>query len=108
MSKKPDWKRTERKIAAQLGGRRVPVTGRARGDAPDVAHDRLSIEVKHRVALPAWLHTAMSQAEQSVRQAEQLPIVVLHESGQRHAQDFVVLRLADFCAWFKAQLMAHK
>jgi hypothetical protein len=61
MSKKPDWKRTERKIAAQLGGRRVPVTGRARGDAPDVAHDWLAIEVKHKARLPDWLHDAMAR-----------------------------------------------
>ena len=47
------WKRTERRVAAEPAGVRVPVTGRARGDAPDIAHDRLSLEVKHRVALPA-------------------------------------------------------
>ena len=32
------WKATERRIAALLGGRRVPVSGRGRGDQPDVAH----------------------------------------------------------------------
>ncbi len=101
MSKNPDWKRTERKIAAQLGGQRVPVTGRARGDAPDIRHAWLSIEAKHRAKLPEWLHDAMRQAEAS-QQAAQLPIVVLHESGQRHGQDLVVLRLADFTAWFGA------
>jgi hypothetical protein len=58
-----DWKRTERKVAALLGGVRVPVSGRARGDAPDVAHARLSIEVKSRKELPAWLMDAMVQAE---------------------------------------------
>lgn len=89
------WKRTERKIAALTGGKRVPVTGRARGDAPDVAHDTLAIEVKHRAALPAWLHSAMAQAVASQR-GEQLPIVILHEAGQRHAQDYVIMRLADF------------
>ena len=47
------WKRTERRIAAGLAGVRVPVTGRARGDAPDIPHDRLALEVKHRAALPA-------------------------------------------------------
>ncbi len=42
------WKATERKIAALLGGRRVPVSGRGRGDAPDIARPWLALEVKDR------------------------------------------------------------
>ncbi len=53
------WKHTERTLAARLGGQRVPVSGRARGDAPDIAHPRLSLEVKHRKSLPAWLREAI-------------------------------------------------
>jgi hypothetical protein len=54
-----DWKRTEHPIAARLGGERV--SGRARGDAPEVAHPRLAVECKHKQALPAWLHAVMAQ-----------------------------------------------
>ena len=43
-----DWKACERKVAALLGGKRVPVSGRARGHSPDIEHERLSIEVKSR------------------------------------------------------------
>jgi len=32
------WKRTERSIAGIIGGERVPVSGRQRGDQPDVRH----------------------------------------------------------------------
>jgi len=95
----PNWKRTERKIATRLGGQRVPITGRARGDAPDIAHDWLAIEVKHRKRLPDWLHEALAQAYASAR-TDQLPIVVLHEHGERHENDLVVLRLGEFQAWF--------
>ncbi len=98
MPEKP-WKRTERKVAARLGGRRVPVTGRSRGDAPDVAHDWLSVEVKHRRRLPAWIEDALRQAEAAARDG-QLPVAVLHQRGRRHAEDLVVLRLRDFEAWF--------
>jgi hypothetical protein len=94
-----DWKRTERRVAQAVGGQRVPVTGRARGDAPDVVSDWLAVEVKHRRRLPAWLHEALQQAEASAGDG-QLPLVVLHEHGQRHSRDVVVLRLADFVAWF--------
>jgi hypothetical protein len=93
------WKRTERAIAARLNGRRVPITGRARGDAPDIAHHWLSIEVKHRRCVPQWLHDGMSQAEAAARDT-QLPLVILHEAGQLHSRDFVVMRLSDFTAWF--------
>lgn len=95
----PNWKRTEREVARLLGGRRVPITGRARGDAPDVAHPWLSIEVKERSSLPRWLLTALRQARAAARDG-QLPVVVLHQTGQRHNDDLVVLRLADFREWF--------
>ena len=57
------WKRSERRIAELLGGRRVPVSGRQRGATPDVEHDALSIEVKTRKSLPVWLEDALRLAE---------------------------------------------
>lgn len=86
------WKKAERRVAAILGGQRVPVSGRGRGDQPDVEHERLSIEVKHRQRLPAWLHDAMSQAEAAARDGK-LPVVVLHETGQRYDAALCVIRL---------------
>jgi hypothetical protein len=91
------WKRTERDIAARLGGKRVPVTGRARGDAPDIAHETLSLEVKHRASLPAWLHDAMAQAVAAAAPG-QVPVAILHEHGTRHDGDLCVVRLVDLVA----------
>jgi hypothetical protein len=93
------WKATERSVARILGGRRVPVSGRGRGDAPDIAHPWLSLEVKDRATLPAWLLDAMAQAEASATPA-QLPVAVLHRAGDRYDRALVVLRLSDFVAWF--------
>jgi hypothetical protein len=93
------WKNTERKIAAILGGRRVPVSGRGRGDAPDIAHPWLALEVKDRATLPLWLLDALDQAEASAT-PDQLPVAVLHRAGDRHDQALVVLRLSDFVDWF--------
>lgn len=93
------WKATERRIAALLGGARVPVSGRGRGDAPDVRHPRLAVEVKDRATLPAWLLDALAQAEASAAPL-QLPIAVLHAAGQRHDRALVVLRLGAFVEWF--------
>ncbi len=92
------WKATERRVASLLGGRRVPVSGRGRGDQPDIAHPWLALEVKDRATLPAWLLDALDQAERSATPA-QLPAAVLHQAGDRHDQALVVLRLADFVAW---------
>jgi hypothetical protein len=58
-----DWKAAERRIARMLGGERVPVSGRGRGYSPDVKHPALSIKVKTRAALPAWIEGAMRQSE---------------------------------------------
>lgn len=93
------WKAIERRIAALLGGRRVPVSGRGRGDQPDIAHRWLSLEVKDRATLPAWLLDALDQAEASAT-AEQLPVAVLHRAGDRHDHALVVLRLGAFIERF--------
>lgn len=86
------WKRAEREIARRVGGLRLPASGL---EAPDVIAPGLSVEVKDRNRLPAWLKDAMVQAE---RQAPlgSLPIVVLHEAGQRYDDALVVLRLRSF------------
>ena len=90
------WKKTERAIARRLGGERLPVNGR--GNQPDVRTPWLAVEVKHRRRLPGWLTAALAQA--SADAGRTLPLVVLHEAGQPHAEDIVCLRLADFEQWF--------
>ena len=76
----------------------MPVSGRGRGDAPDVAHLSLAIEVKSRKRLPAWLEGAVCQAEASVKD-DRVPMVVLHQDGRRYAECLVVLRLKDFVGY---------
>jgi hypothetical protein len=90
-----DWKACERRIAQLLGGQRVPVSGRSRGDAPDIAHERLSIEVKSRKTLPAWLLDALAQARAATKDGR-VPVAVLHQDGQQYRDALVVMRLADF------------
>jgi hypothetical protein len=88
------WKSTERAIAKLLGGIRVPITGRQRGDVPDVLHPKYSIEVKHRQNLPDWLLEAMEQAE-AAKRGSQVPMVVLHMKGRKHMDDLVVFKIRD-------------
>jgi hypothetical protein len=90
-----DWKQAERRIAEILGGRRIPVSGRGRGDAPDIEHPTLSVEVKARASFPAWLEDALRQAELSAVEGR-IPIAVLHPDRRRYSEALVVLRLAQF------------
>jgi hypothetical protein len=85
------WKQTERAIARRLNATRQGAVGRT---GADVVNDWLAVEVKHRRRLPQWLKDALTQARAGA--CDRLPIVVLHEAGQRHSDDLVVLRLADF------------
>ncbi|MGI9049254.1 MAG: hypothetical protein ACR2GU_07770 [Rubrobacteraceae bacterium] len=89
-----DWKACERKIAELLGGVRVPVTGRQRGATPDVEHPSLSIEVKSRKTLPAWLLDALEQAK-AASEDGRLPVAVLHQDRTQYADSLCVLRLED-------------
>lgn len=93
---KTTWKATERAISKRLAGQRVGNQGAA---TPDVVTPWCSIEVKHRKELPAWLQDAMRQAVANAR-PETLPVVILHQCGQRHDNDLVMLRLRDFQEWF--------
>ena len=95
------WKRAEREIAARLGGLRVPVTGRARGDVPDVEAEGLAVEVKHR-PVPGWIREALSQAEAAAKDGE-LPLVVLHQPGTRYDAALVLARLEDIVELLKSK-----
>ena len=87
------WKATERAVARLLGGERVPINGRIRGRSePDIEHERLSLEVKHRRTIPAWIEDALAQAESSSTDGK-LPVAVLHGNGARYGKSLCVLRL---------------
>ena len=90
------WKRNERIVARRLGGQRLGPTGR---HGPDVVTDWLSIECKTRKRLPNWLSSALAQARAG--SAGRLPIVILHQLGQRHDDDLALMRLADLESWLE-------
>jgi hypothetical protein len=97
------WKATERATARLLGGERVPINGR--GSAPDVEHDHLSIEVKHRRVMPQWIKDALDQAVAASDGRQRLPIVVVHEHAKRHLDDVVMVSMRDWIDWFGSEVM---
>lgn len=90
------WKESERRIAKLLHGKRTGNTGSA---TEDVAHDWLSVEVKHRRSLPAWLTAALAQAQRNAP-AGRLPVVILHQHNSRAVNDVVCMRLGNWLDWF--------
>jgi hypothetical protein len=92
------WKEIERWWALQLGGRRVPVTGRQRGDAPDVEHPRYSIEVKAGKVLSDRLGLGIRQAVAASVGTQKTPLLCIshHTAGKRDLEHYVLLRLADW------------
>ncbi len=89
------WKAAERRIAGRFGTKRTGPVGR---NAPDVITGDLSIEVKTRKSLPAWLHDALAQSEHNA-QPGTLPIVVLHQIGDRYDDDIVMMSMKSFTQW---------
>jgi len=89
------WKQVERAVAERLNGKRQGATGRT---GPDVIGSWFVAEIKHRKRLPVWLRGALAQANGGA--GDRLPLVILHEAGQRHDNDLVMMRLADFENWF--------
>tara|TARA_R100001086_G_C11757713_1_gene237196 strand:- start:292 stop:612 length:321 start_codon:yes stop_codon:yes gene_type:complete len=94
------WKKFERWVASFLTdigdeSARVPVSGRSRGDSPDVTSDVLSIECKYRKVIPHWIKNAMSQAVASSRD-NKTPVVFLKESGSNYNDTLIIFRAIDF------------
>jgi hypothetical protein len=95
MAKKGHWKTVERTIAKRLGGKRVPITGRQRGDVPDIDHHYFSIEVKQRDFIPKWLFLAIEQAE-AAKKGKQKPVGIWHITGEKYDDALCIMRLKDF------------
>jgi len=94
------WKASERRMAEALGGVRVPVTGRQRGSAPDIAHAVYAIEHKYgQRLLSARLHEAVEQAMAAAKELPgRIPLVTIeeHQDGRRENECYILMRLADF------------
>ena len=101
MTARGTWKASERRMALALGGRRVPVTGRQRGDAPDVEHPIFAIEHKYGRVLSPRLQMAVEQAVAAACGTSKLPLVTVeHANGRGNANGlYVLMRLEDWIAW---------
>jgi hypothetical protein len=89
------WKRSERKVAQALQGRRIPVTGLDRGEA-DVKTPLFDVQVKRRRKFPDWLWGWTHEICATARRRQKIGLLVLGRPGQRHSESLVVMRMTDF------------
>ena len=101
MTARSTWKKYESRVAADLGGRRIPVTGIDR-DGADVRSARFSVQVKLRKALPAWLFSWLSGICETATADGRMGILVLRKPRQEDVDGLVVMRYGDFIELTKA------
>ena len=95
MTTRSGWKAFERRIAADLGGRRIPVTGLGRHGA-DVETPMFDVQIKLRKALPAWIFDWLDGICGTAQTHGKVGILVLKTPRMRDAEALVVLRMRDF------------
>ena len=68
-----NWKNFERRVAAKVGGKRIPITGRK---CLDIDHPTLDIECKYRKSLPVWL---FKDAWEQANTGSGIPVIAVAE-----------------------------
>jgi hypothetical protein len=96
MTARGTWKAFERRVAFDLGGQRIPVTGIDR-DGADVRTPMFAIQVKLRNRLPDWLWGWLDGICLSAKGEGRIGVLVLRRPRQRDADALVVVRYRDWC-----------
>jgi hypothetical protein len=95
MTARSTWKGAERRVAADLGGQRIPVTGVDR-DGADVLTPMFHVQIKLRKCLPQWLWSWLGGIVADAAPHGRIGLLVLKQPRQRDADGLVVIRYADF------------
>ena len=94
MTARATWKAAERRVARDLGGQRIPVTGIGR-DAADVVTPLFHVQVKLRNSLPSWLWGWLSGIRMDA-EAGKIGILVLKRPRECDREALVVMSYGDF------------
>lgn len=95
MTARGTWKAEERRIADDLGGRRIPVTGIDRDEA-DVVTPLFLVQSKLRRSLPSWLWAWLNPIAARANDAGRVGLLILRTPGMRKADALVVVKYSDF------------
>lgn len=97
MTARNTWKGAERRVAADLDGRRIPVSGLDRHGA-DVVTPMFHCQIKLRKALPTWLWSWLAGIRLDAQPSGKTGILILKKPRQRDAEGLVVMAYGDFVA----------
>jgi hypothetical protein len=95
MTARSTWKSYERRVAADLGGKRIPVSGIDR-DGADVECPMFNVQIKLRKSLPDWLWSWLGGIVATARTQQKIGILVLRTPRMKDADALVVLRFSDW------------
>lgn len=95
MTARGTWKQEERRIADDLNGKRIPVTGIDR-DGADVVTPLFLVQSKLRRTLPDWLFSWLWPIAAEAREQGRIGIMVLRKPRMRNADSLVVIKFDDF------------
>lgn len=96
MTARGTWKAYERRVAEDLGGHRIPVTGIDR-DGADVVTPLFNVQVKLRRSLPDWLWAWLGGIVGASVGTGRVGVLILRKPRQGDSDALVVLRYRDFC-----------
>ena len=89
------WKAAERAHAADLGVRRIPVTGVDRHGA-DFTDATCAYQHKLRRALPSWMFRWLAGIVTTAGASGRIGVLVLNKPRRPRAEALVVLRWSDW------------
>jgi hypothetical protein len=95
MTARSTWKASERRVADDLLGQRIPVTGIDR-DGADVVTPLFHVQVKLRKSLPQWIWNWLGGIVGDAARHRKIGVLILKKPRQRDAEGLVVLRYEDF------------
>lgn len=89
------WKRSELKMARDVGTERIPVDGRSDGSA-DWDDGLFVYQLKVRRALPSWLFDWLAGIVAWGRDKQRIGVLVLNRPRQPRSEALVVIRWSDW------------
>jgi hypothetical protein len=89
------WKKAERMIAKDCGGKRIPVTGERQG--ADVGHEVFSFQLKVRKALPDWLFGYLGGICRRAKENGTIGVLILNRPRRPRKDALVIVRWGDWC-----------
>lgn len=89
------WKASERAHAADVGTKRIPVTGER--DGADFENAVFCFQLKTRKMLPTWLFDWLDGIVGNATPKRKIGVLVLRRPNQPRRKSLVVLRWDDWC-----------